>query len=158
MPLERFPNRSIRGVGKGDITGQVAFIAASLEWLPKHNKKREPSAHSFLCAFLQHNPLPRFPGQPFGDLVLNIFSTRDGLANTQSRKISSTESYFHFTLATSALFSSVLLVAIPLALSSVRGLLGGTALTPRAGTCLRFPFEKDTLRQSSEPTRMLLAR
>lgn len=37
--------------------------------------------------------LPRFPGQPFGDLVLNVFATRDGLANTQSRKISATESY-----------------------------------------------------------------
>jgi hypothetical protein len=37
--------------------------------------------------------LPRFPGQPFGDLVINVFATRAGMANTQSRKISSTESY-----------------------------------------------------------------
>lgn len=37
--------------------------------------------------------LPRFPGQPFGDLVLNMFATRDGLANTQTRKLASTESW-----------------------------------------------------------------
>lgn len=35
--------------------------------------------------------LPLFPDQPFGDLVLNMFATRDGLAGTKTRKISSTE-------------------------------------------------------------------
>ena len=35
--------------------------------------------------------LPRFPGQPFGDLLLNMFATRNGLASTQTRRLSATE-------------------------------------------------------------------
>jgi hypothetical protein len=35
--------------------------------------------------------LPRYPNQPFGDLVLNMFATRDGKASTKSRKLSPTE-------------------------------------------------------------------
>lgn len=35
--------------------------------------------------------LPRFPGQPFGDLVLTLFATRNGIAGTQTRKLSPTE-------------------------------------------------------------------
>lgn len=35
--------------------------------------------------------LPRFPGQPFGELVLNMFATRDGQASTQTRKLTPTE-------------------------------------------------------------------
>jgi len=31
--------------------------------------------------------LPRFPGQPFGDLVLNMFATRNGVASTSSRRL-----------------------------------------------------------------------
>jgi hypothetical protein len=35
--------------------------------------------------------LPRFPGQAFGDLILTIFATRNNLAGTKSRKLSSDE-------------------------------------------------------------------
>lgn len=32
--------------------------------------------------------LPRYPGQPFGDVVLTIFSTRNGVGGMKSRKLS----------------------------------------------------------------------
>src|SRR5262249_13722788 len=35
--------------------------------------------------------LPRFPNQPFGDLVLNMFATRDGFSGTKTRKLQPTE-------------------------------------------------------------------
>jgi len=35
--------------------------------------------------------LPRFPGQAFGDLVLTVFATRNGVGGSKSRKISATE-------------------------------------------------------------------
>jgi hypothetical protein len=35
--------------------------------------------------------LPRFPGKPFGDLLLTLFATRDGKAGSQTRKISASE-------------------------------------------------------------------
>lgn len=35
--------------------------------------------------------LPRFPGQPFGSLILSIFATRNGVGGTRSRKLNSEE-------------------------------------------------------------------
>ncbi len=35
--------------------------------------------------------LPRFPGQPFGNLVLSIFATRNGVGGTRSRKLTPDE-------------------------------------------------------------------
>jgi len=35
--------------------------------------------------------LPRYPGQPFGDLVLNMFTTRNNLGGTATRKLAADE-------------------------------------------------------------------
>ena len=35
--------------------------------------------------------LPRFPGQAFGDLVMTVFATRNGVGGNKSRKIGATE-------------------------------------------------------------------
>lgn len=35
--------------------------------------------------------LPRYPGQPFGDVVLTIFATRDGVGGMKSRKLNADE-------------------------------------------------------------------
>lgn len=45
------------------------------------------SAHNSIVSVA----LPRFPGQPPGDVMLNMFATRDGFAGTKSRRLSSTE-------------------------------------------------------------------
>jgi len=45
---------------------------------------------AFQAAYLRpiNIALPRYPGQPFGDVVLTIFATRDGVGGMKSRKLS----------------------------------------------------------------------
>lgn len=45
---------------------------------------------TFLTGYLRpiNVALPRYPGQPFGDVVLTIFSTRNGVGGMKSRKLS----------------------------------------------------------------------
>ena len=44
---------------------------------------------AFQAAYLRpiNIALPRYPGQPFGEVVLTIFATRDGVGGMKSRKL-----------------------------------------------------------------------